>query len=245
MAVVKSQAMKYVKGEILKRTILAGLMNSLAPLALLRVGQIIGEFYLLFYCTRFSPFTDNPWMNARALAIKTGAVLGDLLANRVFGNRPVTLTGYSLGSLVIFEALRNLASLPPSKTTHLIHDVYLFGTPTSTHPGNWASVRRVVAGRLVNGYSEKDYVLAVLSRASDATWEVAGLQSVPVKGVENVCCAEVEGHTMWRRMVGKYLAEIGAPGILKEEVNVQVHIQEQERKEDVDATLTPDRLDRQ
>jgi len=60
-----------------------------------------------------------------------------------------------------------------------------------------------------------------------------------------VCCAEVEGHTMWRRMVGKYLAEIGAPGILKEEVNVQVHIQEQERKEDVDATFTPDRPDRQ
>jgi Protein of unknown function (DUF726) len=49
---------------------------------------------------------DNPWMNAKQLALKAGAVLGELLSNRVFGSRPVTLCGYSLGSLVIFEALK-------------------------------------------------------------------------------------------------------------------------------------------
>lgn len=32
-------------------------------------------------------------MNSKALAVKAGAVLGDLLKQRVFGNRPVTLTG--------------------------------------------------------------------------------------------------------------------------------------------------------
>jgi hypothetical protein len=44
-------------------------------------------------------------MNSKALAIKAGAVLGDLLANRMFGNRPVTLIGYSLGSLSLGQVL--------------------------------------------------------------------------------------------------------------------------------------------
>jgi len=168
---------------------------------------------------------DNPWMNARALAIKTGAVLGDLLANRVFGNRPVTLTGYSLGSLVIFEALKHLASLPPSKTAHLIQDVFLYGAPVSADPEKWVGVRRVVSGRLVNGYSNDDYVLAVLSRMSDTTWKVAGLESVDVQGIENICCEEVEGHTRWRWMVGKCLEKSQAQGLVPEQVRAQMMTQ--------------------
>lgn len=151
---------------------------------------------------------DNPWMNARALAIKTGTVLGDLLANRAFGKRPVTLAGYSLGALVIFEALKHLATaLKPEESMHLIENVFLFGAPVKAELREWQSVRRVVAGRLVNGYAQNDYVLGVLSRLSDTTWEVAGLQGVEVQGVENICCEAVEGHTMWRSMVGKYTAD--------------------------------------
>uniref|UniRef100_A0A8H7Y2Z9 DUF726-domain-containing protein n=1 Tax=Psilocybe cubensis TaxID=181762 RepID=A0A8H7Y2Z9_PSICU len=186
---VKSQAMNYVKAQVIKRTVFATLMNSLAPLALLRIGQII----------------DNPWMNARALAIKTGAVLGDMLANRVFGNRPVTLTGYSLGALVIYEALQHLARLPPSQTRDLIEDVFLFGTPVGADGRKWTSVRRVVSGRLVNGYARDDYVLGVLCRASEATWEVAGLEEIDAKGVENMCCEGVEGDRMWRTIAAKYV----------------------------------------
>lgn len=137
-------------------------------------------------------------MNARALAIKTGAVLGDLLANRVFGHRPVTLTGYSLGALVIFEALKYLASLSPKKTTHLIQDVFLFGAPVTAEPNKWTGIRRVVAGRVVNGYCTDDYVLGILCRTSEMRWEVAGLEAVDGKGIENVCCEGVDGHTKWR-----------------------------------------------
>jgi hypothetical protein len=39
---IQSEAMGYVSGQILRRTILAGIMSSLAPLALLRFGQIMG-----------------------------------------------------------------------------------------------------------------------------------------------------------------------------------------------------------
>ncbi|KAF9454668.1 DUF726-domain-containing protein [Macrolepiota fuliginosa MF-IS2] len=196
---IKSHAMKYAKVAIIRQTVFAGLMSAMSPVVLLKVGQII----------------DNPWMNARALAIKTGAVLGDLLARRAFGNRPITLVGYSLGSLAIFEALRYLGNLPVSESFGLVQDVFLFGTPASAEPQIWAKVRRVVAGRVVNGYASDDYVLAVLSRASDVNWRVAGLGPVGVQGVENMHCKEVTGHTMWREMVGKYLEECNAPGIVK------------------------------
>lgn len=154
-------------------------------------------------------------MNARARGIKAGAVLGDLLAQRVLGKRPVTLVGYSLGSLVIYEALLELASRPAAETLHLVQDVYLFGAPVPADQDEWTKIRRVVAGRVVNGYSSNDYVLAVLSRAADARWNVAGLEPVDVKGVENVDCGEVHGHTAWRGTVGKYLASCRAPGIVE------------------------------
>lgn len=165
---------------------------------------------------------DNPWMNAKQLAVKTGAVLGELLSSRVFGSRPVTLSGYSLGSLVIFEALKYLAKLPPSQTANLIQDVFLFGTPVPTNEATWSALRRVVCGRFVNGYAKQDYILAVLSRASDASWGVAGLQPVQVKGVENLECEGVQGHLQWRGMIGKCLRDCGASGIISEEVDIQL-----------------------
>lgn len=168
---------------------------------------------------------DNPWMTAKSLASKAGKVLGKLLAQRVLGNRPITLVGYSLGSLVIFEALQYLSSLPPSETGRVVQDVYLFGTPVSTDEAQWTAARRVVAGRLVNGYGANDYILAVLTRLSDITWDVAGMGPVPVQGVENVACDEVDGHLKWRSMVGQCLSKCKAPGIVDKEVEKQLELE--------------------
>ncbi|KIY43556.1 DUF726-domain-containing protein, partial [Fistulina hepatica ATCC 64428] len=200
---VKSNLMKYIRTEVFRRTLFASLITSLSPIAFLKIGEII----------------DNPWMNARALAIKTGAILGDLLAQRVFGNRPVTLSGFSLGALVVVEALRYLTALPPAETCHLVQDVFVFGAPVPCDAEMWPALRRVVAGRLVNGYSSDDYVLATLSRASSASWNVAGLRTVDAVGIENVEC-EVGGHTRWREMVGRALQQCGAPGISSHEAEL-------------------------
>ncbi|KZT37981.1 DUF726-domain-containing protein [Sistotremastrum suecicum HHB10207 ss-3] len=202
---VKSNAIKYVRLQILKRTVLASLLAGLSPLAMLKLGQIV----------------DNPWSNAVALAVKTGRVLGLCLASRAFGTRPVTLVGYSLGSLVIFEALKYLASLPVEETFHLIQDVYLFGLPAPTTSSTWKSVRRVVAGRFVNGYAGNDYILAFLSRVTDIKWEVAGLTPVAVQGIENVEFEDVDGHLKWRGMIGKCLQRLGVDGIDDSEVQIQ------------------------
>lgn len=167
-------------------------------------------------------FSDNPWMAAKSRASKTSQVLSTLLASRIFGNRPITLVGYSLGSQVIFEALQHLAKLPPSQTVGLIQDVFLFGSPVPADEAAWSSVRRVVSGRLINGYSTNDYVLAVLARASGASWGVSGLQAVQVQGVENVECKEVDGHMKWRGMIGKCLEECGIEGVMSDQVQLQL-----------------------
>ncbi|KIY72049.1 DUF726-domain-containing protein [Cylindrobasidium torrendii FP15055 ss-10] len=203
---VTDQTMTMIKVQVIKRTMFASLMAALAPTAWIKIGRII----------------DNPWSNAIARANKAGRVLGDLLANRVFGTRPVTLTGYSLGALVILEALKYLAALPPKDTIGLIEDVFLFGTPASTDERTWSSVRRLVAGRLVNGYASNDYVLNVLSRVSNWSWNVAGLERVNVKDVENVQCDFVDGHTRWRGMIGRALMAVGSPGINPDKVDSQM-----------------------
>ncbi|KAI5121650.1 hypothetical protein M0805_002726 [Coniferiporia weirii] len=211
---VKSHAIKYVKSEIIKRTFLAALFASLSPIALLKIGQII----------------DNPWANAKALALKTGKVLGVLLAAGAFGTRPVTLTGYSLGALVVLAALEHLATLSPVQTAHVVQDVFLMGTPAPAGADSfpWARARRVVAGRFVNAYTdaEADYVLAFLSRvsfgaAAAGAWGVAGLQPVAVAGIENVKCEGVEGHVAWRGLVGRCLANCGARGVSVEAAETQ------------------------
>jgi len=212
VALLKNKAVGYIKKEIIKRTVLASLFASLSPVAYLQIGKII----------------DNPWSNAQVLAIKTGRVLGILLSQRVLGTRPVTLTGYSLGSLVIFEALKYLSTLPPSQTTHLIDSAYFFGLPTSTRDVvTWKKVRAIVSGRLVNGWvePEEDYVLAILSRATmltEGSWGVAGLTPVQVQGIENVKCEGVEGHLKWIGMVGRYLEKCGVDGIVQQEVENKV-----------------------
>ncbi|KIP08134.1 hypothetical protein PHLGIDRAFT_69848, partial [Phlebiopsis gigantea 11061_1 CR5-6] len=200
-ALIKTQAMQYVKAQVIKRTVFAALFAALSPSAWLKIGRVIGN---------------------------AGQVLGTLLAQRVLGNRPVTLVGYSLGSLVIFEALQHLASLAPSqmRVAELIQDVYLFGAPVPADERAWASARRVVSGRLVNGYAAQDYILAVLARVSDMSWGVAGLQPVNVQGVENFPCTEVDGHLKWRGMVGRCLQMCNAPGVVDSEVTLQI-----ERKE--------------
>ena len=140
----------------------------------------------------------------------------------------MTLTGYSLGSLVIFEALKYLSTLPPLQSAHLIDSAYLFGLPTSVRDVvSWEKVRAIVSGRLINGWvePEEDYVLAILSRATmltEGSWGVAGLAPVQVKGVENVKCEGVEGHLKWIGMVGRCLEGCGVNGVDPREVENKV-----------------------
>ena len=78
----------------------------------------------------------------------------------------------------------------------LVEHAVLVGMPVSARPARWSMARRAVAGRLINGYSQHDWVLAaVYGATSGFARQASGLCPVPCVGVENVnLTALVDGH---------------------------------------------------
>lgn len=200
-SLLKSTAWSYAKKEIIRRTIFAALKEALWPLYLIKAARII----------------DNPFSVAKARADKAGIVLADALINKAQGERPVTLIGFSLGARAIYSCLLALAE---RKAFGLVESVVLLGAPVPAHSADWRKMRSVVAGRLVNVYSENDYILAFLYRASALQFGVAGLQKAEfVKGVENVDVSDViDGHLRYRYLTGSILKRIGFEDLEIEEV---------------------------
>ena len=217
-SVVKSAAWTVAKKEIIARTIFASLMEALWPIALLKVSKII----------------DNPFSVAKSRSDKAGLVLADALINKAQGERPVTLIGYSLGARLIYTCLMSLAE---RRAFGLVESVVLIGTPGPSDARDWRAMRSVVSGRLVNVYSENDYILAFLYRTSAIQFGVAGLQDIQdVKGVENVNVSNmVSGHLRYQYLVGAILEKIGFEDIDVDEVAKEEEtlalLEEEEKKE--------------
>jgi hypothetical protein len=209
-SLVSSTAWTYAKKEIIKRTIFATLKEALWPLYILRVAKIV----------------DNPFSVAKARSDKAGEVLADALINKAQGERPVSLIGYSLGARVIYTCLMALAD---RKAFGLLENVVLLGCPAPSDSADWRKMRSVVSGRLVNVYSENDYILAFLYRTSSIQYGVAGLRKADyVKGVENVDVSDVvSGHLRYRYLTGAILKRIGFEDIDIEEIEQE----EEEMKE--------------
>ena len=191
-AMVSSAAWGAAKSELIKHTIFAELSAALWPIALLKISRVV----------------DNPFSIARSRSDKAGEVLADALINKAQGERPVTLIGYSLGARVIYACLMSLAK---RKAFGLVESAVLIGAPCPSTTGDWRVMRSVVASRLVNVFSENDYVLGFLYRTSSIQYGVAGLQKVDgLPGVENVDVSEtVSGHLRYRYLVGSILRKIG------------------------------------
>ncbi|KEY70100.1 hypothetical protein S7711_09098 [Stachybotrys chartarum IBT 7711] len=191
--VVKSAAWRSAKDEILSRTIFTSLMESIWPVPLLKISKII----------------DNPWNIGMVRAEKAGFVLADaLMRHRVQGDRPVSLVGYSLASRAIYACLMVLAE---RRQFGLVDSVVMMGTPAPSESRVWLTLKSVVSGRLVNVYSEHDYILGFLYRTSNIQFGVAGLQEIQgADGVENHCLRRMEsGHLAYQELVGEILEDIG------------------------------------
>ncbi|KAE9988378.1 hypothetical protein EG328_011138 [Venturia inaequalis] len=223
-SLVSSTAWAYAKKEIIKRTIFATLKEALWPLMILRVARIV----------------DNPFSVAKSRSDKAGEVLADALINKAQGERPVSLIGYSLGARVIYTCLMSLAD---RKAFGLIENVVLLGCPAPSDSADWRKMRSVVSGRLVNVYSENDYILAFLYRTSSIQYGVAGLRPAEyVKGVENVDVSDiVSGHLRYRYLTGAILRKIGCEDIDIEEVEQEeeelkeiAELEEKEAKENLE-----------
>ncbi|KAG4417889.1 hypothetical protein IFR04_008943 [Cadophora malorum] len=218
-SVVKSAAWSVAKKEIISRTIFASLMTALWPIGLLKISKIV----------------DNPFSVAKNRADKAGLVLADALINKAQGERPVTLIGYSLGARLIYSCLMSLAE---RRAFGLVESAVLIGAPAPSDAAVWRSMRSVVSGRLVNVYSENDYILAFLYRTSSIQYGVAGLQEAQdVKGAENVNVSEmVSGHLRYQYLVGSVLEKIGFEDVDTEEVAREEEtlalLEEEEKKEE-------------
>lgn len=195
-SLVSDYAWKYVKSEILKRTVLASVQAIMWPVYLLKTASNI----------------DNPFNLARNRSEKTGRVLADALINRAQGERPVTLIGYSLGARAIHSCLRTLAE---RQAFGLVDNVVLIGAPTPSATEHWAILRSVVAGRIFNVYSENDYILGFLYRATSLQFGIAGLQPVKgVPGLENLDLSdEVAGHLRYPGLISQILTRCGFPDV--------------------------------
>lgn len=212
---IKSYAWSFAKKEILSRTIFATLASALVlPYGLAKASRVI----------------DNPFSVAMVRSEKAGVVLADALINKVQGERPVTLLGYSLGARVIYSCLNELAD---RKAFGLVESVCLMGAPVPSDPVTWRRIRSVVAGRVVNVYSTNDYLLAFLYRANSLQYGIAGLQAIPdVQDIENVDISSlVEGHTQYRFLVGSVLRKLGLEDIDATALEQQVKKLKRQEKE--------------
>lgn len=137
----KGQALTQGLQQLLGSTILITLMASLQlPIVLTKLSYLI----------------DNPWSSSQARADLAGLILADSLIDRNLGVRPVTLVGFSLGSRVIFECLKELAA---KGAYGLVQNVYMFGSPVVLNTDQYLLCRSIVSGRFVNGYATNDWIL--------------------------------------------------------------------------------------
>lgn len=93
----------------------------------------------------------------------------------------------------------------------IVEHAILLGTPENVVPERFAAARRVVAGRLVNGYSKQDWILGVLFRSgSGFTRAAAGLTPVGVPNIENVDLSDlVTGHFDYIKKMDTIIDQLG------------------------------------
>jgi surfactin synthase thioesterase subunit len=128
-------------------------------------------------------------------AINTGKALAELLRARVFGKATVSLVGFSLGTRVIFECLKELAR---TESYDIIHNVMLLGGAAPSKPSQWVELERVPTGRIINTHTKRDKILAVLYRTSLREL-AAGSRPIPCGKIENYDVSEfIDGHMRYR-----------------------------------------------
>ena len=103
------------------------------------------------------------FLESKKKAVISGKMLALIIkSNKFFGNRQINLVAFSLGNHVLKNCIKELSNYNDCKC--IINDVTLIaGATTLKNKINWYNrFKKVVGGRIVNCYSEKDYVLKLL-----------------------------------------------------------------------------------
>lgn len=171
----------------------------------------------------------DPWATAVRRSQEAGRLLAESLLERAKTSpTPVTLIAYSLGARVVYHCLQHLASKRRSfaraeKHTSkgkggsnlcIVENCVLLGCPVSASAGDWGKVRQVVAGRLVNGFSRHDWILAGLHRLKSLELgPTAGTTEVQVEGVENLDLTQwLHHHVDYPSLLPQVLEQLDVEG---------------------------------
>ncbi|KAK0732663.1 hypothetical protein B0T21DRAFT_384886 [Apiosordaria backusii] len=169
---------------------------------------------------KLSKIVDNPWNTCMVRADKLGSILADIISSKAPGERGVSLVGYSLGARAIYTCLAILAE---RRAFGLVENVVVMGLPAPSETAIWVAMRSVVTGRMVNVYSENDYILGFLCRQCSVEYGVAGLERiVGVDSIEQLdVSAKVSSHLRYPYLVGTILHHIGWEDVNKEQATRQ------------------------
>lgn len=165
---------------------------------------------------------DNAWTTAGERSDKAGKLLAHILLQGGTGGRPVTLIAHSMGARVVISCIEELVtqlSAPPGTLDRksrriysirgIIQDVLIMGTPLIPDLELFSAARSIIAGRFVNCYSTRDWLLSVLFWQG-VSKPAAGLVPVDCPGVENINCSDiVSGHAEYVEKLDEILQLTG------------------------------------
>jgi Protein of unknown function (DUF726) len=155
---------------------------------------------------------DNPWHVACHRSDKAGKALGCFLMKRGFGEQPVTLIGYSLGTRVILSALEYLSE---HKAYGIVEQVYLLGGAVSVNDDRIKYLvegsHKVVSGSVVNAYCSKDFILGYVYRTAELGAIPIGLSEIDQPGIININLDNIiNGHLQYSEKLIQILQLIRA-----------------------------------
>jgi len=235
---------KKAAGEVAKKTALASLMAAVfVPSLILSLSNIIDEKWTLATerADEAGILLAQSLLNSTAghrpvslIGFSFGArmiisCLKELARNQSIWERhremkeTNVMSGSTLSKAASFRKSLSSMSIKPNEAKEvefsrepasIIEDVVLMGTVASVNASTWTSCRGVVAGRIVNCYSTKDMILALMYRSKNLTTTVlnppVGISSVKAPGVENYDVSHlVAGHGEYAVAVQEILQLVG------------------------------------
>ena len=124
---------------------------------------IIKSLPINFRGIKFDSDLPKIFLETKEKAKNCGKFLSLILRSRLFfGYRQINLVAFSLGNHVVKHCLKDLNNNNDGKT--IINDViFMAGATTFKNRLNWYNIfKKVVGGRIINCYSQADYILKFL-----------------------------------------------------------------------------------
>ena len=206
---VKTEIATYAGTVALQHTVLSALMSSFTwPAYLLKAADIV----------------DNPWSIACDKADKAGEVLADILLDKkLVGKRPIKLIGYSLSGRTIYRCIEKLYEHGEAGRG-IIHEVILIGCPIENSTKVWQHMISVVSGTIFNCYSEKDWLLSFLCRATLQSNNICGVGRACCKGIVNVDVDRFihSKHSNYCKVYEKILNYLESPAFLSIDESIEL-----------------------